>query len=467
MSRALGLDVTAGLTAVAEGGAAFGPSPGYALVDGARVLVGEEALRLSRRHPRLVSSSFWERLDAEPLGPPFPPDLRAADLAHAQLETAWRRVGGGVTEVVIAVPPVWSEGQIGLLLGIAQALRIPVVGLADAALAAAAAGHPGDAQLHVDLDLHGATLTELRRGEALERGRVARADGFGLKPLEDLLVRQLGGAFVRQTRFDPLHDGETEQALFDRLPGWLSQLARQERAVLSFPHSGREVAIELARAETEAWVVPRVEELAQQLGLLRPPGRPLTILLSSRAARLPGLETRLGRLRDATLVTLPAQAAAAGVLRERDAIRSGPGPLHLVTRLPVRPGQAEEGVAGGAVLLPPRPSIAPRPADAKRPTHLLHGAVAHAITAEPLVLGTAPGEGPRAVRLTGESAGISRSHCRVLLSGAEVVVEDTSTWGTFVNGERIASRAVLAAGDRLRLGTPGIELQLIATETGH
>jgi pSer/pThr/pTyr-binding forkhead associated (FHA) protein len=55
----------------------------------------------------------------------------------------------------------------------------------------------------------------------------------------------------------------------------------------------------------------------------------------------------------------------------------------------------------------------------------------------------------------------------VLLSGAEVVVEDTSTWGTFVNGERIASRAVLAAGDRLRLGTPGIELQLIATETGR
>jgi pSer/pThr/pTyr-binding forkhead associated (FHA) protein len=44
------------------------------------------------------------------------------------------------------------------------------------------------------------------------------------------------------------------------------------------------------------------------------------------------------------------------------------------------------------------------------------------------------------------------------------VVEDHSSGETFVNDERVAGRAVLRVGDRLRLGSPGVELLLIATE---
>jgi pSer/pThr/pTyr-binding forkhead associated (FHA) protein len=45
-------------------------------------------------------------------------------------------------------------------------------------------------------------------------------------------------------------------------------------------------------------------------------------------------------------------------------------------------------------------------------------------------------------------------------------VEDLSTWGTFVNGERVSGRAVLAPGDRVRVGSPGVELLLIASGGG-
>jgi pSer/pThr/pTyr-binding forkhead associated (FHA) protein len=44
------------------------------------------------------------------------------------------------------------------------------------------------------------------------------------------------------------------------------------------------------------------------------------------------------------------------------------------------------------------------------------------------------------------------------------VVEDLSTWGTYVNGERISGRAVLAVGDRIRVGSPGLEILLVAAE---
>ena len=51
-----------------------------------------------------------------------------------------------------------------------------------------------------------------------------------------------------------------------------------------------------------------------------------------------------------------------------------------------------------------------------------------------------------------DEALMSRVHCRLSATGGELVVEDLeSTNGTFVNGRRI-DRALLVAGDRLRLG---------------
>jgi pSer/pThr/pTyr-binding forkhead associated (FHA) protein len=42
-----------------------------------------------------------------------------------------------------------------------------------------------------------------------------------------------------------------------------------------------------------------------------------------------------------------------------------------------------------------------------------------------------------------------------------VQVEDHSTYGTFVNEDRVTGRLALKAGDVLRLGAPGVTLTLI------
>jgi len=100
----------------------------------------------------------------------------------------------------------------------------------------------------------------------------------------------------------------------------------------------------------------------------------------------------------------------------------------------------------------------------RRPTHVFLGPVARAITEEPLVVGTAPPSSGRSLRLEGETAGISRAHCRLFVSAGAALVEDLSTWGTYVNGERVSGRAVLSVGDHIRVGSPGIELLLVAAE---
>ena len=67
-------------------------------------------------------------------------------------------------EVLLAVPGSFSADQLSLILGIAKACKMPVVGMVDAAVAASAHGFPGARLLHLDLLLHRVVLTEMTQG---------------------------------------------------------------------------------------------------------------------------------------------------------------------------------------------------------------------------------------------------------------------------------------------------------------
>ncbi len=71
----------------------------------------------------------------------------------------------------------------------------------------------------------------------------------------------------------------------------------------------------------------------------------------------------------------------------------------------------------------------------------------HAIGATPLVVGRDP---EADVRVAGDD--ISRRHAYFLRTPQGIVVVDTSTNGTFVNGERVQAERLLAAGDTLQIG---------------
>jgi len=63
-----------------------------------------------------------------------------------------------------------------------------------------------------------------------------------------------------------------------------------------------------------------------------------------------------------------------------------------------------------------------------------------------------------------DAALVSRLHCRVLADNGRLEVEDlNSTNGTFVNDRRV-QRAVLAPGDRLRVGR--VELTVVRDTQG-
>lgn len=439
---------------------AFSPSPGYVLLEGDALLTGQAAAARARLEPRRVNDRFWMDLGTDPLPPPFPPGLTHADLAHAHLSQLHEQLGLQPAHVLLAVPGSHTPEQLGLMLGIARACELPVEGMVDAAVAAAADARRGMHAIHLDLQLHQAVATELiqERGQLMRR-RVEKVPHLGVTHLHERWVHWIARVFVNRTRFDPLHLATTEQMLHARLAAVLGDLLHEESCELSVAVGGTTHGIELSRADLVREAETAYRAAAHLVGLVKRAGRPSTLLLSHRAGGLPGLREHLMQIAEMEIRVLPPEAATAGALRHRGEICAPDEALPFVTCLPVPeaavpddsgPGEAPPPAPGGSVRRRGRP-----------PTHLLHRDQAHAITREPLVLGTAVPAGSRGVGLTGQTAGISRSHCSVYVLDGRVVVEDHSSHGSFLNGQRIDGRVEVVAGDQLRLGSPGIVVRLI------
>lgn len=440
----------AGLLAAGDGGVLGAPVPGYVLLEGDAPVVGAGAFHRARTSPRSVHHRFWERLATSPLGAPFPPDLSHADLAHAHLAEAWRLVReegkDGAEGVVLVVPGTFREEQLGLLLGIARACEVPVVGMVDLAVAAAAAARtPARRLLHLDLHLHRLVATEVTGDGELVRRGVDVLDGAGAVAFQDAWARRIAELFVRTTRFDPLHSASTEQALYSSLSTVLGRLREEESAELCLTASGRELTAPVERAQLEDAASPLYGRIVAFVADTA--ARGTALLLADGVAALPGLAKRLAA--SGEVVQLPPGAAALAALEAADALGEAGEAVTFVTRLP-----------SSVAPVPAAPAAKPAP---KRPaTHLLYDGLAYEIRDEPFLLGSAVPEGHRGLKLAG--TGVLASHLVVYRLDGRAVA-DRGGRETFLNGERLVGRRSLSAGDRLRLGPlPGVELQAIALE---
>jgi len=335
---ALAIEVNdVGLVALREGASRPLPeSPGLALLDGGTLRVGAEAAAQARKKPRFVHESYWDPLDVAPAGLPFAEGIRRADLAHAHLGAIRGAAGPGITEAYLAVPGYWGVSALELLLGVARAAGLPVVGLVDAAVASASLGLHADKVLHLDLTRHRSFVTAMTQGrEGVVRTRVADVEGQGWTAFEEAWARAVALQFVRETRFDPRHGGASEQDLYESLPGWLGELCLRQAIPARLGAGGRDHAIELTRAALAAAADDLYRGLTAQVGQLRSADEPVSLLLSHRVARLPGLADRLRELRGVSVVEQHSSAAASGALQHRGRLRGAGEALPFVTRLPV------------------------------------------------------------------------------------------------------------------------------------
>lgn len=427
--------------------------PGFALLEDDALVTGSAAERKARVEPRRIQDHYWSQLTTDALPDRRFQHLSAAELVSRQMEQMWTAVDGQGKRLAVAVPAYMSAGQLGLLLGIAAELGIEIVAMVDAAVAATRREYANAVPVHIDIGLHAVTLTRLTQAGGVKFDRSEVVEDSGLVTLNDAWLKTIAEAFVRQSRFDPLHTAETEQALYDSLPRWIAAASAAEKVAMTIEFRGIAHEAEVESLELAGVVAPVYHRVVGSLRALYRAGELPALQLSHRAASLLGFADALASRVGGEVFLLESGATARGLLA-RSGENGHPDGISLVRHLhwdqsPVTIDQSGNGTSTGL------------------PTHLLFDNVAYTLGSKPLQLGSqAPRDG-RTIELDMSMPGVSRRHCTVQQQNGQCIVQDQSRYGTFLNGHRIDGSAALQVGDVLRIGTPGYELRLITTEQSH
>jgi len=449
----LAIELNDASLAIARPGALIATEPGCAIETGDGLAFGDAALRSSRLRPRDAHDRYWSELGVGPLARPLATARSAADLAHAQLLQLWGRFRESTDEVLLAVPGSFDREQLGLLLGIAEACEMPVTGLVDAALAACAEPYPGWDCVHLEAQLHSFALTRIgvsQRGgrEAASAEAFEAASRIGVAALRERWARRIAAAFVAQTRFDPLSAGDTEQRLFDALPGWLAAFGSLPSATVEFRVGQTARSIRLERKELVAEAAELYERLAERVAAARRPGRGLALRVGAVLAGLPGATERLAEIPGVRVVELAPGAGALGALACAPQVRSAAGEIALVRSLACRAPAGQ------------LPALRPDELDdrASEATHLLIRA-----TAQPI--------GDAGLKLRVDETGRLRIVAKPLDEPADFALERSGDGlrlacagrvGVLVNSMPAESGARLRSGDRIAAAGSGDEALLIA-----
>jgi hypothetical protein len=436
-------------------------SPGFALPQKKDLLVGKAAESQAHLFPRQILSHFWDHLNTEPLEHPakYIPQSHA-EIVYHHLSLIWKQLQTRGDEVVMAIPSFYKREQLGLILGIARELGMPVVGFVPMTLAASSHVCPKKMLLHIDVHLHRVEVSYLEQGESLTLRDSATTAGKGLIRLYREWVDAIAREFVAATRFDPLHQASTEQQLYDRLPAVLSHFQHNSSMLFEINGGSTPYSITLERdlfiREAES-VYGEILRLIERMRNKRSKNQtPVALQLSHRLSRLPGCTARLATIKGVQIIELDRGAAAKRVpeIWHQAAAQHDNRGTSLFTSRPwqrLRPSNNHEYSTAQAAT--------------SGPTHLLYRNIAYPITEKPLtVCCTQDGE-HNVVTITGETNGVCSRHFTIERRGKDIILNDTSVQGTFVDEKRVNGSIKLKLGQVIRVGTPGEQLQLIACLT--
>lgn len=275
-----------------QDGRLLASSPGYVLSIGKQPQFGTQAASQSRLHPVSTNNEFWNRLSMSPLSRPVANFRHYADMAHAHL-LQLGELADYEGPVVLAVPGNFSREQLGILSGIVRHSPFTVSAMLDSGIAAAASARSSaDYLMYLDLQLHQAVFTVMRKeDQRLVRQQVLQIQGAGWDAMSNALVQTVNDEFISQCRFNPQHSAQWEQQLFNELPQWLSALGAGAHEIVVEIKTDKAIhKASVSASGLRESINPALDKLSQQLLQLSDiKAADVPLLISSRSASIPGL----------------------------------------------------------------------------------------------------------------------------------------------------------------------------------
>jgi hypothetical protein len=325
-------------------------SPGFAIVFGEGLVLGTHAEQQARLHPTSSYNKYWHELSVEALN--HGNHLRhSADIAYAHL-LHLAELGEIDAETIFAMPSSYSHQQLAILLGIAKQSPIEPVGVVDTAVLAAIAAGISSSALYLDFQLHQVVITQLSVSEgSVHSESVVQIPGVGSQNFVNLMMQQATNSFIEQCRFNPQHNAEYEQLLYNQLPAWLEQYSEsQTNLVLELKTSDATHTAKLPKEGLIESLQAYYKKIAQELAPLIIDGS-TQIILNKKLGSMPGFLASLPN--SARKVVLKPDAICQACIHSAEYIVHHSGSIHWVKSLPVNSDtQSAKAEAAEEELLP-------------------------------------------------------------------------------------------------------------------
>ena len=238
---------------------------GYAWLKGDQVLFDEldamSPVRACRLAPQEINSRYWQLCDQSAI------PANEAGMRHTA-DLIWKHLSAlhqthDLDEVTLVVPSHYHETNLQLLLGIAQSCGIAVNGMVNKAVLAVSGKTEGPGVYrHIDVQLHQTVISHLQiEGENLVLVSVDVISDVGMHLIQEALLKGLQTRFIQSDRFDPLHNAQTEQQLFDQLPEIAKQISGAGKATVALDHQGQLHATSIEAAEWNALLAPFIQRV--------------------------------------------------------------------------------------------------------------------------------------------------------------------------------------------------------------
>lgn len=488
-------------------------SPAYVIFDGQSYICGKEAENICRIHPRIVSDTCWDQLslrksgiDANGKTPVY------SELAYHHLKHIWTRIQStqkSIDKVVLATPGDYlnaesgNDEKVGLLLGMAVDLGMPLTGLIDMACAsilpqAHALANSQDVVLHLDLHQHAAIITLVHLSDNLHSQKVIRTSSLGYAQILADLVPKLANRFLSQTAFDVSHNAQTEQAFFNQAVALLRKLGKTPEATIQLEGKKRPRKMVISR-DTIARFLDGITNQLTQIAIKAAGGKdldskPKLLAITERARRIPGLKEQLENAGGFKLISLPEGAAAFGAARfgleapvvkdltetplitrislgkinqgstsaEPAAIGSAARQTHSGKKTPSARSAAGSTVAVAIEEKPSEVVTASKDQTGHIPTHIVMAGVAHPLDLKDgFLIGTSIPAENKGLSIPKEYSGAANLHCRIFSEKGCAKLQTQTPGETYLNKKPVKGEVAIRAGDVLTMGTGKNRLDLM------
>jgi hypothetical protein len=290
--------------------------PGYARLTSSGIVTGEEARAIAWREPQHSYNQYWCHLNQSPLANRHRFARHNGDIACAQLGSLWEK-GGSPDSIIILAPGNFTRTQLSLLLGMVEALPASPSAVIDSALAACL-----DVEMdtvHIDMHMHESVVTVCRPQDGAVRIEGQEVfPGLGMGQILNSVARHISDLVIESYRFDPLHSSETEQAIYEEIPHWLTRLQWEQDISIKLESDKGELPCILRKDAVASLIGRRLTNVRTYLE----EWRGSAICLSHPSGMLAGLMNEFAGARVArrTAGTRRALARSADIVNQADGL---------------------------------------------------------------------------------------------------------------------------------------------------